>query len=83
MSPRRRRVLVAAYLVDRADQYETDSPCWIALTDAAHNIINGEVEAALANGDLDAALIERVSAWIGDHDARPVDPSLGVDGDEP
>jgi len=34
----------AAYLLDRADQYDTDSGCWVALADAAHNIMLGEVE---------------------------------------
>jgi hypothetical protein len=75
---RNERILVAAYLTDRADQYETDSPCWVALTDAASNVVNGEVEASDANGDLDPDLRARVALWIG----RPpfdVTPKLGVD----
>lgn len=55
---------VAAYLIDRADQYDTESPCWIALADAAHNIMNGEFEAAVAHGELDGAdLLDRVARW--------------------
>lgn len=57
------RELVAAYLTDRADQYDTESPCWIALTDAAEDVINGEVEAAARNGDLDEDLRRRVRKW--------------------
>lgn len=68
---------VAAYLLDRADQYDTDSGCWVALSDAAHNIMLGEVEAAKNNGDLDASLYERLKTMTGL--ARPVDPRLGVD----
>lgn len=68
---------VAAYLLDRADQYVTDSPCWIALADAAFNIVVGEVEAAKDNGDLDDSLYKRLRNARGK--ARPVDPQLGVD----
>ncbi len=66
---------VAAYLLDRADQYDTDSGCWVALTDAAHNLMNGEVDAALNNGDLDKGLYRRVDSWRGP--SKPVDPSSG------
>ncbi len=55
--------LTAAYLTDRADQYDTKSPCWVALTDEAEAVINGEVEAADANGDLDDELLARVRKW--------------------
>lgn len=72
-----RAVDVAAYLLDRADQYETDSGCWVALADAAHNIMLGEVEKAKRNGDLDADLYQRLRRIAGR--ARPVDPQLGVD----
>ena len=67
----------AAYLLDRADQYETDSACWVALADAAHNIMLGEVEAAKRSGELDVSLYERLSRMVGG--ASPVDPSSGVD----
>lgn len=60
---------VAAYLLDRADQYETDSPCWIALADVAQNIMRGEVIAAERNGDFDAALYARVDSM-----ALPIAP---------
>ena len=50
----------AAYLLDRADQHSTDSPCWIALADAARNVVRGEVDAALNNGDLTDDLYTRL-----------------------
>lgn len=53
---------VAAYLLDRADQYEPDSPCWIVLADAARSIMRGEVAAAARNGDFDSTLYARVDA---------------------
>lgn len=62
---------IAAYLLDRADQYDLNSGCWIALADAAHNIMLGEVEAARDNGDLDADLFRRLDAMTGG--ARAVD----------
>lgn len=68
---------VAAYLLDRADQYVTDSACWIALSDAAHNIMLGEVEIARRNGDLDRSLYDRLAKIAGR--SRPVDPTSGVD----
>lgn len=54
---------VAAYLLDRADQYDTESPCWIALAAAAENIMRGEVGNAERNGDFDAALYARVDGF--------------------
>ena len=51
---------VAAYLLDRADQYDDGCFCWLALAEAARNIMAGEVEAAKRNGDFDAALYARV-----------------------
>lgn len=51
---------VAAYLLDRADQYETKSPCWVALADAAEALMNGEVEGAVVHGEFDEALYARV-----------------------
>lgn len=68
---------VAAYLLDRADQYETESPCWIALTDAAHNVTAGEADAACDSGELDASLYERLDRMTGG--SRRVDPKLGVE----
>jgi hypothetical protein len=71
---------VAAYLLDRADQYETESPCWVALSEVAFEVAAGEVEAAKRNGDLDASLYKRLARMTGV--ARPVDPSAGVEDDE-
>lgn len=50
----------AVYLLDRADQYETDSGSWVALVDCARAIVNGEVDAAKDNGELTADLYERL-----------------------
>jgi hypothetical protein len=68
---------VAAYLLDRADQYETDSPCWIGLVDAARNIASGEVERAAQCGEIDDDVLSRVRKMR--KTAVAVDPSLGVD----
>jgi hypothetical protein len=71
---------VAMYLMDRADQYENESPCWVALSDAAHNIINGAVEKDRAYNGNDPEMRRRVRAWK-DKDApeRVVVPLLGVE----
>jgi hypothetical protein len=61
--------VVAAYLLDRADQYDTSSPCWIALADAAKDILMGDHKQANLEGNLDdltdrvrrIARVERVS----------------------
>lgn len=66
----------AAYLLDRADQYVTDSPCHIALADAARNIMLGEVETAKRVGELDASLYKRLATMSGP--ARAVEPTAGV-----
>ena len=70
---------VAAYVLDRADQYHTESGCWVALTDVAHNIMRGEVETAKREGTLDADVYKRVDGFRGD--PKPVDPNLGMDED--
>lgn len=72
---------IAAYLLDRADQYDTDSPCHIALTDAAHNVMQGEIARAKRENDFDAALYARVDS-LGPGIARPVQPRLGADDRE-
>ncbi len=69
---------IAAYLLDRADQYDTDSPCWIALCDAARNVMQGEIGRAKRENEFDAKLYKRVDSF-GPGAARPVDPRLGVD----
>lgn len=71
---------VAVYLLDRADQYVTASPCWVALSDAARNIMLGEVEAAKRNGDLTADLYGRVDGFTGV--PRPVVPTAGTTKDD-
>lgn len=72
---------LAAYLLDRADQYDTDSPCWIALSDAAANVANGEVDLAISHGELeDSALLARVDSMRG-KTKRLVDKRLGADDD--
>lgn len=76
------RRVVAAYLLDRADQYDTESPCWISLSDAASAVVNGEVEAAWTHGELeDGPLLTRIAKLRG-KTTRPVEPRAGVDGDE-
>jgi len=47
------RRVVAAFLLDRADQYAEGSCCIAALTDAASMIINGDARAAALHGELD------------------------------
>lgn len=69
--------IVAAYLLDRAHQYDADSPCWVALADAASDVVNGEHRQSHVEGDLDG-LIERVRSWRG-RPGHPVQPSAGVD----
>lgn len=70
--------IVCAYLLDRADQYETSSPCWIALSDAAGNIMSGEHIKSWKEGEFDAELMARVDAMKGRR-KKDVDPKLGSD----
>lgn len=51
---------LAAYILDRADQYPTKDPCWIALADVAENIVTGEAANAASHGELDASLYRRL-----------------------
>ena len=70
------------YLLDRADQYETESPCWHALADAAQEVANGEAWADFEHGELDGDdLKRRVKSMARTLGARPVDPKLGTDDD--
>lgn len=69
---------VAAYLLDRADQYVTESSCWIALADAAHNIMLGEVHKAIVENEFDEPLYERVDGFARGKPRRVV-PYAGVD----
>lgn len=68
---------VAAYLMDRADQYETSSPCWVALSDAAIDIMNGTAADRIGAGEVDD-LRRRVEKWRT-HERTRIDPSLGVE----
>ncbi len=70
----------AAYILDRAEQYETDSGCYTALAEVAHNIMLGEVDASVADGALEPELYDRVDKMAGTRaKPRPVNPTLGVD----
>jgi hypothetical protein len=58
------RRMVAAYLVDRAEQYQAKSGSWVGLIDAAKAIMDGEFDAAVSHGELDDAdLLARVDRW--------------------
>ena len=51
---------VAAYLLDRGDQYVTESASWIGLVDAAEAIMKGELHESIDHGELDdPALVRR------------------------
>lgn len=55
---------VAAYLLDRADQYSTGSGLWIPLVDAAKAFVTGEVQRLLDAGELqEPELHRRVRKW--------------------
>ena len=57
---------VAAYLLDRADQIETKRWEWNPLADAAKAIVRGEVETAVAHGELaEPELLARVDGFAG------------------
>jgi hypothetical protein len=56
--------MVAAYLVDRADQLDTSKGHWIPIVDCAHALMDGEFDAVVAHGELeDPALLKRVDKW--------------------
>lgn len=62
---RYQRRMVAAYLLDRADQYKTESGSWIVLVKAAEAIANGEFDVAVNHGELDDdALLSRVDRMV-------------------
>ncbi len=62
------REMVAAYLLDRADQYETESSSWVGLANAAAAVMNGEIETAARCGELDdPELLRRVRRLKGSH----------------
>ncbi len=72
--------VVAAYLLDRADQYVDGSGCWVALADASHNLMRGDVEVSLLDGQLDPDAFRRVDAFArGRKKPRPVVPATGTE----
>ena len=76
--------IVAAYLLDRADQYETDSACWVALADAAGNILAGEHLKSHREGEFDDSLRMRVQGMKKRRQIASVHANSGVDPeDEP
>ena len=52
--------VAAAYLIDRADQYVTESACWVALVDAAKCILVGEHTKSYREGEFDDDMVARV-----------------------
>lgn len=79
---RRQREDVACYLIDRADQYDTESPCWVALADAAKAVMRGEVEEAVSHGELDDDDIRRrVRRWAPADVRCSSTPGEGWNGD--
>jgi hypothetical protein len=55
------RRMVAAYLLDRADQYVDESPSWVGLADAANAVASGEADEAIDCGELDdSPLLTRI-----------------------
>lgn len=80
MTLRQAQDVFARYLLDRADQYDTDSGCWIALSDAAQEVANGEAWSDFEHGELDGeALKRRVQSMARTAGARPLNPKLGTD----
>lgn len=74
---------VAAYLLDRADRYDTDSGCWVALSDAAENLMLGEAQVSLIDGHLDADVFSRVDGFARrGAKPKPVDPRMGTEEDD-
>lgn len=70
--------IVACYLLDRADQYQVDSGCWVALADAAKNIMLGEHRKSFAEGEFDDGDLQRRLRRMAGV-VRPVDPKMGVE----
>ena len=58
------REACAAYCLDRADQYDTNSGTWPALADAAEGIAKGEASAMLERGETED-LLARVRKMAG------------------
>jgi hypothetical protein len=60
----RERESAAAYCLDRADQYPTKSPIWVALADAAEGIAKGEAWESMRAGETED-LLKRVRTLSG------------------
>lgn len=74
---------IAAYLLDRADQYDDDSACWNTLAEAAEEIMSGGVAERVAAGELeDAALLKRVDNFKTGRKRIAIDPRAGTDDTE-
>ena len=58
------REAAATYLLDRADQYKTTSPCWVAVSDCAEAVARGEASESLRTGDTED-LLSRVRRMAG------------------
>lgn len=71
---------VAAYLLDRADQYGDDNPCWIALADAARAVMRGDVEEAERTGALEEGLYDRLARMTEPDGRRTAQPDGPVGG---
>jgi hypothetical protein len=58
------REACAAYCLDRADQYDTNSGTWVGLADAAEGIAKGEASGMLERGETED-LLARVRKLAG------------------
>lgn len=50
---REERRNICAFMLDRADQYETRSPGWVVLADVCEAVAEGEAAQAAKHGELD------------------------------
>jgi hypothetical protein len=74
------RRYIVAYLLDRADQYDADSPCWVALCYAAEDIGDGEFETSVLSGELDDNdIMRRARLMCRDGEKRRPDAYARVD----
>jgi len=72
--------IIAAYLLDRADQYPTDSPLWQPLVDAVDGILSGDAHGAWQRGEFDKELLVRVDKIEEVRMSRKKRPKLCVNG---
>jgi hypothetical protein len=64
------REAAAAYCLDRADQFPTQSPIWVSMADCAEDIAKGKAAEALRTGETED-LLERVRKLVGFTRATP------------